>query len=130
VICGMSMPRPSVRVINLDSQARCIHYRTDADIIAIKMKCRGIYYACKDCHEALADHPIEVWLRNEWDQLAVFCGACSRELRISDYLQSVYTCPACQAEFTARPHPMCEFQGIRGFAGPPWPRARPSLSTT
>jgi uncharacterized CHY-type Zn-finger protein len=44
----MSMPRPEVHGIDLDAQTRCIHYRKQSDIIAIKMKCCGVYYACKD----------------------------------------------------------------------------------
>ena len=95
----MSISHPEVRGIGLDAQTRCAHYRTPLDIIAIRMKCCGVYYACKDCHEALADHPIEVWRRSEWDQRAVLCGACGSELRIWEYLQSGYRCPACGAEF-------------------------------
>jgi len=62
--------------INVDQQTRCAHYRKPTDIIAIKMKCCGVYYACKDCHEALSGHPIEVWPRAEWDERAILCGAC------------------------------------------------------
>jgi Uncharacterized conserved protein len=93
------MPRPEVRGVDLDGQTRCAHYRTAADIIAIKMKCCGVYYACKDCHEALADHPIEVWPRSEWDSRAILCGACGSELTINEYMQSGYHCPRCKAAF-------------------------------
>ena len=47
-----------LRGVNLDPQTRCEHYHGPTDIIAIKMKCCGVYYACKDCHVALADHPM------------------------------------------------------------------------
>ena len=67
---------PEVRGVNLDPQTRCEHYHGPTDIIAIKMKCCGVYYACKDCHNALADHQIEVWPEREWDQPAILCGAC------------------------------------------------------
>jgi uncharacterized CHY-type Zn-finger protein len=62
----MPLPRPEVRGIDLDPQTRCTHYRTVLDIIAIKMKCCGVYHAYKECHEALSDHPIEVWPQAEW----------------------------------------------------------------
>lgn len=88
-----------VRGIELDAQTRCIHYHSAIDIIAIRMKCCSIYYACKDCHVALADHPIEVWPQREWDQHAVLCGACGNELTIAEYMTSSYECPSCHAKF-------------------------------
>ena len=100
VICSsMPPPRPEVRGIDLDAQTRCAHYKTDLDIIAVRMRCCGVYYACKDCHEALADHPIEVWPQAEWGQTAVLCGACGFELSIAQYMASGYTCPDCGAAF-------------------------------
>ncbi|MGI8959835.1 MAG: CHY zinc finger protein [Bryobacteraceae bacterium] len=90
-----------VRGVNLDAETRCAHYHTPLDIIAIKMKCCGVYYACKDCHEALAGHGIQVWPQNEWMQKAVLCGRCRTELRIGDYMASEHRCPACGAEFNA-----------------------------
>jgi uncharacterized CHY-type Zn-finger protein len=95
----MSEPRPHVCGIDLDCQTRCAHYNSTLDIIAIKMKCCGLYYACKDCHDALANHAIEVWPRDEWDKPAVLCGACGTELSIRQYLECSNECPACQARF-------------------------------
>jgi uncharacterized CHY-type Zn-finger protein len=63
------------------------------------MKCCGDYYACKDCHLALAAHPIAVWPQSEWDQKAVLCGACGAELTIREYLRCRYRCPHCRAAF-------------------------------
>jgi uncharacterized CHY-type Zn-finger protein len=90
---------PEVRGVNLDSQTRCGHYHGPTDIIAIKMKCCGLYYACKDCHLALADHPITLWPENEWNESAILCGACGATLTILQYMQSGSRCPACQAQF-------------------------------
>jgi uncharacterized CHY-type Zn-finger protein len=95
----MSEPRPHVCGIDPDCQTRCAHYNSTLDIIAIKMKCCGLYYACKDCHIALANHAIEVWPRDEWDKPAVLCGACGTELSIRQYLECSNECPACQARF-------------------------------
>ena len=95
----MALTPASVRGVNLDSRTRCEHYHGPADIIAIKMKCCGLYYACKDCHEALAGHPIAVWPENEWNQHAVLCGACGAILTILQYMRSDSRCPACRAHF-------------------------------
>jgi len=95
----MASIRPLVKGIDLDPQTRCVHYRSDLDIIAIKMKCCGVFYACKECHDALADHAIEVWRRNEWDQDAVLCGACGIELTIKQYMDCSNRCPHCKSSF-------------------------------
>jgi uncharacterized CHY-type Zn-finger protein len=63
-----------VRGVGLDGQTRCTHYHSALDIIAIKMMCCGIYYACKDCHETLADHSIKVWPAEMWDELFMTFG--------------------------------------------------------
>ncbi|WP_158945474.1 CHY zinc finger protein [Granulicella sp. S190] len=88
-----------VRGVELDAQTRCLHYRSALDIIAIKMMCCGIYYACKDCHEELADHPIKVWPKERWDCEAVLCGSCGAELSIAEYMETGYKCPVCSAAF-------------------------------
>jgi uncharacterized CHY-type Zn-finger protein len=93
---------PNVRGVNLDSQTRCEHYHGRADIVAIKMKCCSLYYACKDCHDALADHPIAVWPESEWNEPAVLCGACGAVLTILQYMRSDSRCPACSAQFNPR----------------------------
>jgi uncharacterized CHY-type Zn-finger protein len=88
-----------VRGVNLDSQTRCEHYHGPTDIIAIKTKCCGVFYACKDCHDALADHGIEVWPESEWNQKAILCGACGAELTIGQYMNCEFRCPACLERF-------------------------------
>jgi uncharacterized CHY-type Zn-finger protein len=46
----LAMPTtPSVHGIELDAQTRGAHWRSPLDIVAIKMKCCGVYYACKNC---------------------------------------------------------------------------------
>lgn len=91
--------RPLVHGLELDSETRCRHWRSKRDIVAIRMKCCGLYYACKDCHEALAGHPIETWPEAEWGTQAVLCGACGREMSIRDYLGGNDACPNCGARF-------------------------------
>jgi uncharacterized CHY-type Zn-finger protein len=103
---------PHVHGVNVDPQTRCEHYHGPADIVAIKMKCCGLYYACKDCHLTLADHSIAVWPESEWGEQAIFCGACGAMLTILQYMQSDSRCLACQAEFNpgCRNHYHCYFQ--------------------
>ena len=93
---------PQVRGLDLDPQTRCLHYHSPLDIIAIKMKCCSTYYACKNCHDALAGHPLDPWPQSEWHTSAVLCGACRTELTISAYIQSDSTCPHCHAAFNPR----------------------------
>jgi uncharacterized CHY-type Zn-finger protein len=92
----------NVRGIGLDPQSRCAHWHGPADIVAIKFKCCGEYYACRDCHDALARHQPAVWPRGEWSAVAVRCGACGSELTIDAYLESGAHCPSCAAAFNPR----------------------------
>jgi uncharacterized CHY-type Zn-finger protein len=110
----MAPTRPPVMGIDLDPQSRCAHYRSALDIVAIKMKCCGLYYACKDCHDALAGHAIEVWTRDERDQSAVLCGICAEALTIKQYLESSNQCPACASPFNpgCRNHYHFYFEGL------------------
>jgi uncharacterized CHY-type Zn-finger protein len=90
---------PQVCGVNVDAQTRCGHYHGVTDIIAIKMWCCGIYYACEECHIELAGHAIEVWPRSEWDTAAIICGACGLELSVRRYMESESHCPECGAGF-------------------------------
>jgi uncharacterized CHY-type Zn-finger protein len=101
---SMAEIHPRVLGIDLDSRMRCAHYNTALDIIAIKMKCCGVYYACKQCHDSLAGHAIEVWPKCEWDQVAVLCGACGTELSIRQYLGGFDKCPDCSSPFNPGCH--------------------------
>jgi uncharacterized CHY-type Zn-finger protein len=89
----------AVRGIAPDDETRCAHWHGPLDIVAIKMKCCGVYYACKDCHDALAGHPAQVWPRAEWDEAAVLCGACKCAMSVQAYLDSGHVCPGCGAGF-------------------------------
>ncbi|MDE2356646.1 MAG: hypothetical protein KGL69_07795 [Alphaproteobacteria bacterium] len=91
--------RPTVRGLDLDPQTRCAHYHSRQDVIAIKMWCCGEYFACRACHDALADHPAALWPHEAWDQGAVLCGVCDSELSVRAYLAGDSTCPACGAAF-------------------------------
>jgi uncharacterized CHY-type Zn-finger protein len=98
----MSPLAPEVRGLNLDPQTRCLHYHSPLDIIAIKMKCCATYYACKDCHDALANHPLEPWPPSDWHTQAILCGSCRAQLTIAAYLECNSVCPNCRAAFNPR----------------------------
>lgn len=94
-----SKQRLEVCGVETDAQTRCVHYHSELDIVAIKMRCCGVYWACKDCHVVLAGHAIAVWPRAEWDARAVLCGACGVEMTIRHYLDCEARCPDCGAQF-------------------------------
>lgn len=81
-----------------DDQTRCIHYHSALDVIAIKFKCCGRYYPCYKCHNESEAHPIRVWKKNEFDEHAILCGVCKKELTIEAYLHTS-ACPYCHAAF-------------------------------
>ncbi len=93
------MTRPAVLGQDLDPQTRCAHWHSPLDVIAIKMRCCEAYYACRQCHDELADHPAAVWPRAEWDRPAVLCGVCGHELSVRAYMDCGNQCPACGAAF-------------------------------
>ena len=88
-----------MRGLDLDPQTRCAHYRSSLDVVAIRMRCCGEYYACRECHDALADHPAEVWPRAEFDRPAAMCGVCGGVMTVAVYLACDDRCPACDAPF-------------------------------
>jgi uncharacterized CHY-type Zn-finger protein len=90
---------PTAHGVSLDPQTRCAHWHSPLDIIAIKMRCCGRYYACRECHDALENHPVKVWPKAEWDQPAILCGACKAELSIRQYMDCGNICPSCNAGF-------------------------------
>jgi uncharacterized CHY-type Zn-finger protein len=101
-----------VRGVQLDGETRCAHWHGATDIVAIKFRCCGEYFACHECHVALAGHPAEVWPRAEFHSPAVRCGVCGNEQSITAYLADHTACPVCHAEFNPRcaPHHTLYFQ--------------------
>lgn len=93
------MADPKVNGLGVTELTQCSHWHSTRDVIAIRHKCCGDYYACISCHEALVDHAPAVWGKAERDVKAVLCGHCRRELTIAEYLASGSVCPGCEAEF-------------------------------
>ena len=86
-----------VRGIDIDPETRCAHWHSPLDIVAIKFKCCGEWYACYDCHQALANHDPAVWPHEEFNESAILCGACKSQLTVSEYLGCDSRCPNCGA---------------------------------
>ncbi|MEO8908001.1 MAG: CHY zinc finger protein [Microbacteriaceae bacterium] len=92
------MSGPHVYGPVIDDQARCIHYGTAEDVVAIKFACCDRFYPCHLCHEQSESHPALQWPLARRAERAVLCGVCSRELTIAEYLM-VENCPGCAARF-------------------------------
>lgn len=88
-----------VKGIEVDPQTRCRHYHSDKDIIAIKFKCCDTYYPCHLCHQETADHPPEIWGKQQREEKAVLCGCCGYEMSIREYMECDSCCPECTADF-------------------------------
>lgn len=85
--------------IDVDEATRCGHYHTDVDVIAIRFPCCDTYYPCRECHDAVADHPAQVWGKEQFGERAILCGACGEQLTVSGYLEAQDHCPACDHGF-------------------------------
>jgi uncharacterized CHY-type Zn-finger protein len=96
--------RPSVHGLSVDPETRCAHWHTALDIIAIKMRCCDTYYACRECHDELTDHPVSLWPVEEWDEPAILCGVCGTELSVHAYLGCDSRCPHCRERFNPGCH--------------------------
>ena len=83
----------------VNERTQCAHYNSERDLIAIKFKCCGKFYACIQCHHETTDHAPVVWPRSEFDVKAILCGNCQSTLSIAAYISCNNTCPSCQAAF-------------------------------
>ncbi|HUG50573.1 MAG TPA: CHY zinc finger protein [Terrimesophilobacter sp.] len=108
----MSPDRPNVLGPVVDGQTRCVHYRTELDVIAVKFACCGEFYPCHLCHAQTADHLATQWPRESYGEPAVLCGVCGHLLPITEYL-GTDSCPDCAASF----NPGCKLHTERYFQG-------------
>jgi len=86
----------------MDAQTRCVHWHSPLDIIAIRFKCCGKFYACASCHAECEEHAPARWPVAEFDAHAILCGACGRTLSIREYFACESVCPHCSAAFNPR----------------------------
>jgi uncharacterized CHY-type Zn-finger protein len=93
-------PSHTVRGIDVDAQSRCAHWHSAIDIVAMRFKCCGDYYACHDCHVALAGHDVVRWAADDQAEHVAMCGVCGLEMTMGEYLAvNDDRCPRCTAAF-------------------------------
>jgi uncharacterized CHY-type Zn-finger protein len=83
----------------VDDQTRCAHYNSALDIIAIRFKCCGRWYPCRECHDEREEHEVQTWPQNEFTSNAILCGTCGHRLTIAEYFNCANKCPSCQRNF-------------------------------
>ena len=91
-----------VRGKTVDESTRCVHYRSELDVIAIKFKCCGDFYPCYECHRETAGHEAEVWDKEQGNERAIICGRCRYVMSINEYLRCRYECPSCHGKFNPK----------------------------
>ncbi|CAK7245682.1 MAG: helper of tim [Sporothrix thermara] len=97
---GASFQEIVIHGLDVQPTTQCRHWHSDRDIVAIRHKCCGLYYACISCHDALAGHASVSWPKTERESVnVVLCGRCRRQLTIAEYLASGNACPGCHAAF-------------------------------
>lgn len=89
----------TVHGTGVNARTQCAHYHSERDIIAIKHRCCGEFYACIQCHNEAASHASQVWPKTEFQAEAIYCGNCNCTLSIASYLSGNSICPRCQAAF-------------------------------
>ncbi|HEY5236280.1 MAG TPA: CHY zinc finger protein [Rhabdochlamydiaceae bacterium] len=109
----MRICKIEVHGLDLNDHTGCVHHRKPVDIIAIKFKCCGRYYACHACHRELEPHPVQRWTPDDFDSKAILCGKCEHEQTIHDYLACSTHCPNCKAAF----NPGCKKHWYLYFSG-------------
>ena len=97
-----------VRGINIDEHGRCLHYRSERDIVANRCATCRQYWACHACHSELADHPFGRMPLD--DPEAVLCGACGHTMDCPTYSRAT-ACPSCRRPF----NPGCAAHAPRYF---------------
>lgn len=82
----------------VDGACRCVHYRSELDVVAIRLACCDVYFPCFRCHDEAVEHARLRWTPAEADERAILCGACGTRLRIRTY-RAVTECPECSHAF-------------------------------
>lgn len=88
-----------VRGLDIGSRSECRHWHSPLDIVAIKFPCCDTYFACYECHRALADHEPAIRGPERLGELCILCGACGQELTVDEYVGCGSQCPRCEAAF-------------------------------
>ena len=90
--------RPVVLGVDVDAESRCRHWHSPHDVVAMKMACCDVYWACIDCHAELAGHAAVRRPLGD-PSPAAMCGACGHEMAAADYLACGDRCRVCGHAF-------------------------------
>ncbi|AMB94119.1 CHY zinc finger protein [Aerococcus sanguinicola] len=90
-----------IRGLDLDREGRCRHYHLPVDVLALYCATCQAYYACYQCHAALADHDFTLIQKDQ--KGALLCGVCRTSFDQETY-RALGHCPRCQAAF----NPACQ----------------------
>lgn len=104
----------------VDDQSRCVHWHSPLDVVALKFKCCGLYFACVTCHaEAEAEagqHEVRRYhVQQEPTIKVALCGVCKLQMTFNQYSTAEGTkCPSCGAGFNpgCKSHYDLYFDGI------------------
>jgi uncharacterized CHY-type Zn-finger protein len=89
-----------VHGLGLHPHTQCLHFHQPWDVVAIRFFCCNAFYSCRLCHDALADHPAELWPAEAARREPVLlCGLCGRTMNLEEYLAAASRCPGCAAPF-------------------------------
>lgn len=91
------------RGLDVDDRPGCAHWRTERDLIAIRLPCCEPYYACYECHKICEDHEPQRWPFDQWNEAqAILCRACHNTMTIRDYMKAQAVCPHCAAQWNPK----------------------------
>ena len=75
--------------IQLDQAGRCLHYHSEADVVALRCRQCHKYYSCYKCHDESENHDFKP--ADTSDPVPVLCGNCMNQLTRNQYEQGF--CP-------------------------------------
>ena len=88
-----------IRGVDVDERGRCAHWRTERDVVAHRCETCERFWACHECHRALADHPFG--RADPAVPATVLCGACGHLSSYEDYSAAPF-CAGCGHPFNPR----------------------------
>lgn len=99
-MCTYMIEGTLVRGLDLERDTRCRHFHSPQDVVAIRFFCCDTFYACRLCHDAVADHPARLWPAHMAGTIpALLCGRCGKVMNLGQYLHSASKCPRCRTPF-------------------------------
>ncbi len=102
-----------IRGVDVFPDGRCRHWYQETDVVCFRFACCQGVWACRACHDDVADHPATPWPRDD-PQPAVLCGACGFSYTAKAYLaREAEACLCCSHGWNpkCRDHEADYFEG-------------------